>query len=332
MVSAPSFDPNVFVSGMSHEEAARLNDPQLSPLFNRASHGRYPPGSIFKVIVGAAILDAGVVGPTDTFRSEGRFRLRPGGRSWGDTAGPGAFDFFRAFYLSSNPYFSHYGMMVGPQNIVGLARQFGLGERTGLIGGMESPGYLPRPEVTRKRAGGRWMDGDTVNLTIGQGEIEVTPLQMAVMTAAVANGGKVYQPRLVAELVGQDSDAVAEVIRYPAGVLKNEVTLKRRTLELVQQAMVEDVEHPSGTGRRAAVRNFRVAGKTGTAQSPQGYVTWFVAYAPFENPRYAVAVVVEGGESGGSTCAPVAGEIFRSLQGREQQLEREARQRMAGIH
>ena len=330
MASSPTFDPNRFNSRISDEEWASLNDSELKPMFNRAIYGAYPPGSIFKIIVGLAGLEAGAINPEEIYRSRGFFQLRPRGHIWHDTAGEGDFDFRKAFYKSSNPYFSFYGLKTGPQKIVEMGRRFGLGERTGIVRGLETPGYFPKAETLRKQDGSRWMDGDTVNLCIGQGELKVTPLQMAVMTAAVANGGKLLKPRLIVQIEPQESNTPEQVIRFPAGEVRRQLNLNPQQLQIVRAAMLDDVEHRDehgrldGTGKSAAVKEMRVCGKTGTAQQPENgkiiHVTWFVSFAPFENARYAVVVVVEEGYSGGSTCAPIARDIYQALVKRDKQL------------
>jgi penicillin-binding protein 2 len=206
-----------------------------------------------------------------------------------------------------------------------MGNQFGLGERTGLTGSkQEVSGYFPEVGQRFKKDGGTWMDGDTANLCIGQGEITVTPLQLAVMTAAVANGGKVFRPRIVSRVDGGDTDVPPKIFG-PAEIV-SEVRVNAYNLRLVQEAMLADVAERGGGGTNAFVPGFNVCGKTGTAQvrRPQSigggmdHVTWFASYAPFESPRYAVIVMIESGSSGGGTCAPKAGYIFKAIQKIEQ--------------
>lgn len=327
IASAPNYDPNKFVTGWDNAEWERMNDEELRPLFNRALYGQYLPGSIFKIVVGLAGLEQKVIKPDEPFYSPGYFQLGSRGH-WKDTAGAGTFDFRKAFAFSSNPYFQNFGLSAGPQKIVELAREIGLGSPTGVSGGMEARGYLPDPNRLRRADGGRWMDGDTANLCIGQGEITVTPLQIAVMTAAVANGGKVLQPRFVLQLEPQRSDGQPAEIRPVAPRIKNVLKVRPENLKIIQDAMLADVEYRDpvtrrqGTGHTAAVKGMRVCGKTGTAQfrgRVHEEITWFVSYAPYENPKYVVVAVVEGGESGGGTCAPIAKQIFEALLKRDQQ-------------
>lgn len=334
--SAPSFDPNHFIPGFTHQEweDAKMTDRELKPLVNRATRENYAPGSVFKIIVGLACLESSTFDPKETIYSPALFRLRPGGHPWRDLAPPGNYDFRKAFFLSSNYYFQTNGLYkAGAKRIIEMGRRFGLGERTGLPKGQDVDGYFPSPDQIVKRDGSRWMDGDTANLCIGQGEIAVTPLQMALMTAAIANGGKLMQPRLIMALEAQDLNSGAEPIRFPAGQVKRDLRIDPNKLEWIRLAMLDDVEHTNavgrldGTGKNAFMKDFRVCGKTGTAQvfdennRYKEHDVWFVSYAPFESPRYAMAIVVEGGGSGGGTCAPVAREIYQAILKREAELK-----------
>jgi penicillin-binding protein 2 len=322
--SSPAFDPNEFVTGITPEELERLNDKKLSPMFNRAAYGEYPAGSTFKIIVALAALEAGRLNPDEIYTSLGYIMV--GKRKFHDTAGPGDFDFDKAFYKSSNPYFIKHGIALGAERIIEMGRRFHLGEPTGLTPRREAPGYFPSGSPLRKQNGDHWTDGDTANLSIGHGEIEITPLQMACMVAAVANGGKLPQPRIVASIESPDSPGPGNVTVFPAGVVRAQINVSQRTLDIVHKAMLADVENPAGSGKNAFVSSdFRVCGKTGTATLPNDRITWFVSYAPYENPRYAVVVVVSGGAFGGTTCAPVAREIYRAIVKTEQAGKLEAR-------
>ncbi|MBX3745910.1 MAG: hypothetical protein KF833_11435 [Verrucomicrobiae bacterium] len=319
LVSAPAFDPNEFVSGMSHEAYARLNDETLRPQMNRAVSGAYAPGSIFKIVVGLAALEAGVLDPQARHTYPGYWPV--GDRRINDTAPAGEYDFRRAFIRSSNAYFIDHGLKTSRARIVAMSERFGLGTPTGVSLGAESRGFLPDEAFVARRRAQRnpWTEGDTCHLSIGQGPITVTPLQMAVMTAAVANGGRVLEPRLVRGI----ETAEGRLLSQEPVRVRGELGVSARHLALVRAAMVADVEEREGTGREAAVEGFRVAGKTGTAEVTRGRVlvdkiTWFVAFGPYESPRYAVAVMVESGGSGGRTSAPVARQIFQALRQREE--------------
>ncbi len=322
LVSSPVFDPNRFIPRIQPPVWTQYNDEELTPMLNRAIYGGYPPGSIFKIIVALAAYDAGVLNPTNIYRSEGRYLL--GRRSIGDTAPAGDYDFKRAFIKSSNSYFIDHGLRAGPERILSLSQRFHLGERTGIPLGQDSRALLPTREwqAQNRRT---WGPGDTANLSIGQGDLLVTPLQMAAAVAAVANGGKLLWPRLVNRIVGPDELLQADARAVPAPRIRDEIPVSRKALEIVRAAMLADVEDGEGTGTKARVEGFRVCGKTGTAQVMKGnrmdhYVVWFAAYAPFEDPRYSVIVMVDHGSSGGGTCAPVAGRIFTALQAWEQRM------------
>lgn len=333
IASSPTYDANLFIGRVPQEVYAHLIDPKLRPLLNRAFYGSYQPGSTFKIITGLAALDAGILDPDKIYPSPGYFLL--GRRVIKDTAPAGNYTFKEAFKHSSNTYFIDYGLRAGVQRLFTWGNEFGLGDRTGLLGTrQEVSGYFPEPGQRFKKDGSLWMEGDTANLCIGQGEIAVTPLQLAVMTSAIANGGKVFRPRVVVRLDGGDTDAVPKI--YPAAEIVNEVRMNPQHLQVIHEAMLADVAEKGGSGVEAFVPGFNVCGKTGTAQvkRPQSmgggmdHVTWFASYAPFESPRYAVIVMIESGSSGGGTCAPKAGYIYKKIQQLEQ---RPIGLRMAGV-
>jgi penicillin-binding protein 2 len=321
MASSPTFDPNMFLEKVSREDYERLLDENLRPQLNRVFYGSYAPGSTFKIITGLAALDAGVLDPNRMFYNQGYYRVSARAKPIADTAPIGNYDFKEAFKHSCNTYFINYGLQAGLPRILDYGNQFGLGDRTGLVGRrMEVSGYFPEVGQRFKKDGAMWMEGDTANLCIGQGEITVTPLQMVVFTAAVANGGKVFRPRVVAKIDGGDADIEDKV--FPPAEVVHEVKFNERNIEIVHRAMLADVAEKGGSGVDAFVSGFNVCGKTGTAQymrtqaqgGGKGHITWFVSYAPFEAPRYAVVVMVEEGASGGKACAPKAGFIMKALQ------------------
>lgn len=312
LASAPAYDPNAFVPAITPQEYARLSDPALRPQINRATQENYQPGSIFKIVTALACLESGL-NPNEVIYNPGYIYV--GRRFINDLAPPGPYDFKRAFLKSSNTYFITNGLQAGIEAIIRIGQRLHLGERTGLPTGQEVPGNLP--SLRRVRAG--WSPGDTANICIGQGEVDVTPLQMALMAAAIANGGKVLWPRLVSRIEPADPHRGDTPVQFPAGRIRDELGVQPRTLEVLREAMVADVEDREGTGRAAAVPGLRVCGKTGTAQVTDArrrvvdHTTWFVSYAPYEAPRWVVVVMVESGRSGGATCAPLAQLIYRAL-------------------
>ena len=337
LASSPVLDPNEFVRPISHERWEQLSDERLRPQLNRAMHENYSPGSIFKTVIAMAALETGLnpdqqvyvqpdPNPSPKRAGKNKGCIFIGRRKIEDTAPAGYYDFKHAFIHSSNSYFITNGLNAGVEEIVKLATRLHLGQRTRLgLGGEkfqneESPGHFPNMERIKRG----WSPGETANLCIGQGEISVTPLQMVVLTAAIANGGNVLWPRIVDSIEPQKFTTGPRLV-YPKAQVRDTLGVSRRTLDILRAAMLADVEDSDGTGKAARIPGFRVCGKTGTAevQNEHGHdtdnTTWFASYAPYESPRYAVVVMVESGISGGDTCAPLAREIYLALQKREQQ-------------
>ncbi len=318
LASAPAFDPNRFLTGIPRDEwDGYFQSKQLRPLVNRATQENYQPGSIFKIVTGLAALEAGTLKPDEVVHNPGYFELPR--RVIKDTAPPGNYNFRRALAQSSNTYFITQGLRPGVlQKILELGQKLHLGERTDLLPRQEARGNFP---THRDLLSGAWRDGHTANLCIGQDKIDVTPLQMAVMTAAVANGGKVYWPRLVQRIEPLDPGLGEPAKDFPAGRLRDDLGVRPEHLQIVRDAMVADVEDPRGTGREVWIPNYRIAGKTGTAQVEQNgrivdLITWFVSFAPADKPEYAVVVMVESGASGAKTCVPIAKKIYETLRKR----------------
>jgi penicillin-binding protein 2 len=321
LASSPAFDPNSFIPRISSNEWRRLSDEKLKPQINRAMQENYAPGSIFKVVTGLAILEAGI-DPHERIWNPSWIRVPGRNRPIDDLANPGEYDFEKAFIKSSNTYFITNGMKAGIESIIRLGQRLHLGEKTGLLRDQETPGYLPKLAEVRRG----WIAPDTAYICIGQGRLNVTPLQMAVMISAIANGGKVLWPRLVQRVEPAEPHSDEPVIEYPPKPPRNELGVSERTLKVTRKAMLADVES-GGTGQQALVPGMSIGGKTGTAQitdprgNKVGVTTWFASCAPFENPRWVVVVMVEQGASGGNTCAPVAAQVYRTIQ----KLETEAR-------
>jgi len=322
MVSSPAINPNFFARrAFPSNELARLDDPKLRPQINRATQENYAPGSIFKMVVALAGLENGLNPNATIYNPPSPINpvhgyIMIGRRSIQDTAPPGDYDFRRAILRSSNTYFITNGLRAGIDNIIRMGEKFHLGERTGLpLPGQETKGIFPSPS----RVHSDWRDGDTANLCIGQGDIAVTPMQVAVMTAAIANGGSVLWPRLVDRIEPQDPVSGEAPTVFPSGVVRSSMGVHAHSLKILQDAMLAETEDPEGTGRAAVVPGLRICGKTGTAQITDesnrvvDHITWFASFAPYENPRYAVVVMVEHGGSGGATCAPVAHDIYEII-------------------
>ena len=314
MASNPSYNPNSFIPQISHEEYAKLTNEVLRPQLNRATQENYAPGSIFKIVVGLASLDAGLDPMQKLYCPQ---VIYVGRRPIKDPQAPadGEYDFLHAFMKSSNSYFITNGLTWGPDGIIRLGQQLHLGEKTHFEGA-EVSGMFPSMRTLLRG----WSDGDTANISIGQGPIAVTPLQMALMTAAVANGGTVLSPRLVERIVPQDTLSGDPPVFMPAAQVRGHLRVQQHSLEVVRKSMLADVEDPDGTGKPAFVPGFHVCGKTGTAQKTDlqnkviDHITWFASYAPYDNPRYVVLVMVESGAAGGKTCAPIAGKVYKAIQ------------------
>jgi penicillin-binding protein 2 len=323
MVSSPSFDPNDFAEGISQDKWQKLQD--LTAEKNRATYENYAPGSIFKTVVALAALENGLnvneiyrVQPDPTRPGKGCIYV--GKRKIDDQATPGDYDFKRAFIHSSNSYFVNVGLThAGIGNIIRIGKEFHLGERTGLFPRQETGGDFP--DENRIRSG--WSEGDTANLCIGQGDIAVTPVQMAVMVSAIANGGKVLWPRLIDRIEPQDLSSGEVATNFPSSVVRDRLTVHPRSLNILRDAMLADVNSSEGSGIRAAVPGLNICAKTGTAQVQDaqnrtiGYNYWFASFAPFEDPKYAVVVMVQIpgplAGFGGTICAPIAHDIYETI-------------------
>ncbi|MCM2304750.1 MAG: penicillin-binding protein 2 [Elusimicrobia bacterium] len=300
MSSQPDFDPNAFLSSDKEEVQSTISE--LSE-FNNAISGAYPPGSTFKPIVGLAALSEGRVKPDDSVFCPGHFEI--GGRTflcW-EHKGHKRVSWLMGLALSCDVYFYTTGLKVGGAAIERYARAFGLGVKTNIPLKHEKSGHLFGPETRKKSGRNWWYDGDTLNLAIGQGELTVTPLQMAIATAAMANRGSVWRPRYMEKIVY--ADGRPDYVQKPERL--GVVPAKEAAWDEVQRAL--EVVVTSGTGGGARIPGLIVAGKTGTAQNPHGEDhAWFVAYAakPGEPASIAIAVLVENGGHGGATAAPVA--------------------------
>ena len=315
MVSSPAINP-VYVSN----SPAYLNDEKLKPQLNRATQENYAPGSIFKPIVGLAALENGL--DPDAFVDNPGY-VYVGNRHITDLAPPGRYNFRRAIIESCNTYFVTIGLRTHIEKIVQLAEKFHFGERTGLPTRQETGGIFPTPKQVTASG---WRDGDSANICIGQGEMAVTPLQMAVAYSAIANGGTVLWPRLVERIESQDPASGEAPTIFPSGLARDHLGVSARSLKILRDAML--AETVEGTGQPAQVPGLQICGKTGTAEVMNSRnekidrTTWFASFAPYESPRYAVVVMVESGTFGGPTCAPIAHDIYEEILKKENSKRR----------
>jgi penicillin-binding protein 2 len=313
MASVPSYDPNKFIPAISARDWAELKDADADPLTNRAISA-FAPGSSYKITTALAGITRGLAKSVFTCN---------GGVTYGNTymrcwiqaehgGSHGPQTLTEAIKNSCDAFFYQYGNAAGIDAIDAVGKTLGLGEVSGIELTNEAPGILPSPEWLKSSHNQRWSQGQTANTSIGQGYVLATPLQMAMIAATVANGGISYQPSLVYQI--QESDGTA--VRRPEkirGDLTKANKLSSDQIEIVRKGMWR-VVNDSGTGTRAKVPGVTVAGKTGTAQAwtegEKDDNAWFIAFAPYEHPKLALAVLVQGGKAGGEVAAPIAAKII----------------------
>ncbi|MBI5479218.1 MAG: penicillin-binding protein 2 [Deltaproteobacteria bacterium] len=318
LVSKPGFDPNLLSGRLTFAEEARLNQDPYRPRLDKTLREHYYPGSTFKVVPAVAALEEGVISPDERVQCKGYHEL---GRRWFRCSKfHGRVNMYEALAQSCNIYFYKLGERVGMDRIARYAREFGLGEPTGLGLNGEVPGFIPTQAWYREHAPGGFRLGYTLNATIGQGATKVTVLQLAMLYAAIANGGSLNLPQLVERI---DTAANAPVQEFPPR-LRRRVAVKPVHLETLQRALA-GTTHQKGTAYDARLKDIEVSGKTGTAQVRKmgkvrsegreqfgmGDHAWFVGFAPTRRPQIAVVVLVEHGGLGGHVAAPVAMEIMR---------------------
>lgn len=316
MVSVPNYDPNTIVTKEGWQDVTKN---ETKPLLNRALSA-YAPGSIFKPVVALAALKYDVVDPSFSTTCYGGMQVGDRYRKcWSfDKGGCGTLPMLGAIRRSCNVFFYTVGIKTGIEKVYDVAMRLGLGKTSGIPLKGESAGTIPSLEWMKKEyPRDRWSSGHMANMAIGQGFVRVTPLQMAAATVAIANGGTCYYPRLISKVMNSSG----EVTREDPIRVKGQLDMPEEKVEVVRAGMRAVVNDGGGTGARAALENYVIAGKTGTAQFPtriQGrnvkdQRTWFISFGPYEDPRYAVCLMVEGGASGGATCAPLVGKIYQEI-------------------
>jgi penicillin-binding protein 2 len=301
--SSPSFDPNLFASGRGRKDVGKYLHGPSSPMVNRGVQGQYPPGSIFKIVTALAALDHKKIYPGTTYVCAGHALI--GGtrfRCWNET-GHGPQSLAQAFAHSCNVYFYRAGLAAGADAVFDKAVEFGFSKATGVDLPGEKRGFVPSKEWKNRLRRGPWYDGETANLSIGQGSLQVTPLQALVMISAVATEGEVLKPHVIEKVDGMKA----------AERRGRAMTLTRHWKGL-REGLDEVVNSDTGTGRLARNADVRVAGKTGTAQSGQDRThAWFVGFAPEENPKVAMVVFLEHGGRGGVNAASLAAPVWKWL-------------------
>jgi len=330
LASWPVFNPNTFIPFISGEDFKRLQDDPDIPLLPRAFRSAYPPGSVFKCVTGVAALEAGRISVEDTFECPPSWNI--GNlvfRNW-KKEHAGSLNFADALTQSCNTWFYQVALKTGSRALVDWSGRFGLGMKTGIPLAAESAGRVPDDDYMRKTYKRPIMDGDLANLGIGQGDLLVTPLQMAQMMATIANGGLFLQTRLVRQVQSLDGRIIAA---YEPRA-RDQLEISKKTIEELDRGLIQVVNSSMGTAGQASVPKIKVAGKTGTAQwgpkHKEKTAAWFAGFAPADEPRYAFAILYEGNPNdddihGGSHAAPMVGKFLREAFKREREAEAKAK-------
>lgn len=320
-VSSPTFDPSLFASRIPVDIWKGYLEDKRHPLENKALAGQYPPGSTFKMLTALAGLESGVINESTTVHCDGVYEM--GGskfRCWSKT-GHGGVNLRKSLKESCDVYYYQLGEKLGVDRIAGMADRFMLGRELGIGLQTEKKGLIPTVAWKMKRFGKKWFPGETLPVAIGQGYVLLTPIQLVSMVATIANEGTIYRPHLVRKVVDPDGKTVKEFNHEVLGT----TGVSAASFKKVKQGMFAVVNDPGGTGANARLWDVKVAGKTGTSQvvklgeDRKKAVAYkykdhglFVAFAPFDKPEIAVAVVVEHGGGGGAVAAPIAARILRT--------------------
>ena len=324
ITSKPSFDPNKFAAGISTRNWRDLVTDEWHPLQNRSIHGQYPPGSTYKIVTAIAGLGEGVIKPDTSIFCPGHFKLGRGRYRCWKKSGHGFMNLHDALVQSCDVYFYTIGHRLGIDTIAKYAKRFGLGRSTRLGLSREKKGLVPTTQWKLLNKKEPWLLGETISASIGQGFNLVTPIQQVIMMAAVANRGILLKPYLVKRIEGPEGQLRQEFFPEIIG----QIGVDPDHLEQVRMALRDVVNGARGTGKKSRLKNIIVSGKTGTSQVvrmksdeelekgeaiPVKYRdhAWFVAFAPYEKPVLAVAIIVEHGGHGGATAGPIAGKIFK---------------------
>lgn len=312
MASFPLYDNNIFARGITAKEYEEIIGNPDKPLFNKAVSGEYPSGSTIKPVMAAAALEEGVINEYTSFMSVGGIKINEWFFPDWKAGGHGATNVRKAIAESVNTFFYYIGggfrdfKGLGVDRIVRYGKLFGLGQEMGIDLTGEASGFLPTKEWKENEKGERWYIGDTYHMAIGQGDLLVTPLQVAAFTAVFANGGSLYRPHLVRQILSSDDKVIKEIKEEP--VRKNFIS--ENNIEIVRQGMRQTVT--AGSARSLSDLPVAAAGKTGTAQwsTKKPPHAWFTGFAPYDNPQIVITVLVEEGGEGSSAAVPIAKEIL----------------------
>ncbi|MGD1046107.1 MAG: penicillin-binding protein 2 [Bacteroidota bacterium] len=306
MVSKPDFDPSVFSGVTSVEVWNQLNNDPDKSLFNRATMTRYPPGSTFKMLIASAALEEGIIDEHFRITCNGAFRF--GNKTFKDLHVHGSMNVVEAIQHSCNVFFYQLILKIGLDNLYKYGKRFGFGQPTGFDIGEETAGILPSTEYYNRVYGkGKWTQGYLVSLGVGQGEVGVSPMQMARYAALLANGGTLLQPHAVNSIRNKRTNSL-DIIDHK----ESSVGIDSSVMRLIREGMRRVVEAPGGTGGMARIRGIISGGKTGTAENPHGADhAWYIGFAPFDHPKIAIAVMLENAGFGGAKAAPIAGKVMQ---------------------
>ena len=325
LASHPEFDPNVFTGGISSVQWRSLTTDPAHPLQDRATQGTYPPGSIFKIVDSIAALSERTLTPRTAYFCPGGMYF--GGREYRcwRKRGHGTISVHRAIVESCDVFFYNVGQHLGVDRLAAWAHALGLGQKSGIELDNEKSGVIPSSQWKWRRYRERWYPAETLSVAIGQGYVAVTPLQLAELAAEIGNGGTLYQPQFVKEIDALDGTPVKV---FPP-IIRSHVNIDPTVLDQVRSGMIGVVNAGDGTAHGARLDGVTVAGKTGTAQvikeaqgvrvkenaGPEKYRDhgWFMAFAPVDHPRIAVACIIEHGGHGGSSAGPVVKAVMQEF-------------------
>jgi len=315
LLSRPQYYPENFTRGVSSKYWKEIYADPLNPLYDRSLRGLYPPGSTFKIFTALAGLEERVMSPSESIYCPGFYRIGREVKKCWLKGGHGSVSFKAGMKGSCDAYFYEMGRRLGIDRIASYAFQYGFGEVSGIGINREKAGLIPTEAWKMKTYKQKWVGGETLSVAIGQGYLQVTPLQLAVGVSALVNGGRVLKPRLALRAAKPDGQTLTSFETH----VRKTTSVSEPMQTLVREALVAVVNEPGGTGGRARIKDIMVGGKTGTAQVV-GYKSgldikdhaWFVAYAPAEAPKIVVAVIAEFGGHGGSTAAPIAKKVIES--------------------
>lgn len=306
MVSYPDYDPNIFAEQMTLKQWQSIAQNKDNVLCNRNIQSVYPAGSIFKLVTAIAALEEGIINTNSTVYCPGYFRLGSVTFKCWKEGGHGSLAIVDAIANSCNVFFYTMGHRLGIDRLSYYATLLGFGEKTGISLPGEQVGLVPSQDWKRKNFNQSWYPGDSVNLSIGQGFLLVTPLQVHNLLCLIVNEGYYYKPYYVDRIVAQ----TGAIIQQSVPEIMHKTDIDQNTFEIVKEGMKRVVER--GTGRSANIAEMKIAGKTGTAQNPQGENhAWFVGFAPVDNPEICVTVFIEHGGDGSVAAAPVGGNIMQ---------------------